>query len=128
MKVIKRAALALAVSVCIGAGAAADSGADLFANQCGTCHTLSAKDAMLQGPNLGDVYGRRVGAVAGFAYSPDFTKAGFVWDGPHLDAYLTNPAAVLADSYMAYQQPDPAIRAQIIAYLKAQAPIYQGGK
>lgn len=29
---------------------------------------------------------------------------------------------------MEYQQPDAAIRAQIIAYLKQEAPLYQGGK
>ncbi len=108
--------------------ACADSSADLFTAQCGTCHTLSAKAPMLQGPSLGDVYGRKVGAVAGFAYSPDYAHANFVWDAPHLDAYLANPAAVLADSYMAYQQPDAAVRAEIIAYLKQQAPLYQGGK
>ncbi len=108
--------------------AAADTGVDLFANQCGVCHTLSAKAPMLQGPNLGNVYGRKVGAVAGFAYTPDFTKANFVWDTRHLDAYLTNPTAVLADSYMQYQQPDAGIRAQIITWLKTQAPLYQGGK
>jgi cytochrome c len=108
--------------------ACAESGADLFTNQCGACHTLSAKDPVRQGPALGNVYGRKVGSVPGFAYSQDFTKANFVWDTPHLDAYLTNPTAVLADSYMAYQQPDASIRAQIIAYLKQQAPLYQGGK
>jgi cytochrome c len=128
MSLLKRAGLALSAALFVAPAAWADSAADLFANQCGTCHTMSAKDAMLQGPNLGDVYGRKVGAVAGFAYSPDYTKANFVWDTAHLDAYLANPAAVLPDSYMAYQQPDPAIRAQIIAYLKAQAPLYQGGK
>jgi cytochrome c len=111
-----------------GAAWAADSGAALFSSQCGVCHTLSAKDPLLQGPNLGDVYGRKVGAVAGFAYTPDFTAAKFVWDDKHLDAYLTNPTAVLADSYMQYQQPDAAIRAQIIAFLKQEAPLYKGGK
>jgi len=120
--------LTMAPILLAATGAAADTGADLFANQCGVCHTLSAKAPMLQGPNLGDVYGRKVGAVAGFAYSPDYAKANFVWDAPHLDAYLTNPTAVLADSYMQYQQPDAGIRAQIISYLKTQAPLYQGGK
>jgi cytochrome c len=128
MSVTKRAGLALTAFIFAAPGAWADSPADVFANQCGTCHTMSAKDPMLQGPNLGDVYGRKVGAVAGYAYSPDYTKANFVWDTPHLDAYLANPAAVLADSYMAYQQPDPAVRAEIITYLKQQAPLYQGGK
>jgi len=125
MRIVVAAPICLTVLPAI---AAADSGADLYANQCGVCHTLSAKAPMLQGPNLGDVYGRKVGAVSGFAYSPDYTKANFVWDAPHLDAYLANPAGVLADSYMAYQQPDASIRAQIIAFLKAQAPLYAGGK
>jgi cytochrome c len=120
--------LIMAPIMLAASGAFADTGADLFANQCGVCHTLSAKAPMLQGPNLGDVYGRKVGAVAGFVYSPDYAKANFVWDTPHLDAYLANPTAVLADSYMQYQQPDAGVRAQIIAYLKTQAPLYQGGK
>ncbi len=106
----------------------ADSPADLFVAQCAVCHTMSAKDPMRQGPNLGNVYGRKVGSVAGFAYSPDYTKANFIWDAKHLDAYLANPASVLPDSYMAYQQPDPAIRAEIIDYLKQQAPLYVDGK
>jgi cytochrome c len=124
----QRYAAVLAVLTMLAPAARADGPADLFAAQCGTCHTMSAKDPMLQGPNLGDVYGRKVGSVAGFAYSPDYLKANFVWDTPHLDAYLANPAAVLPDSYMAYQQPDAAIRAEIIAYLKQQAPLYRGGK
>ncbi len=123
-----RGLLTCATILGLASPAMADSGADLFASQCGVCHTLSAKAPMLQGPSLGDVYGRKVGAVAGFAYSPDYTKANFVWDTPHLDAYLANPAAVLGDSYMMYQQPDAGVRAQIIAYLKAQAPLYAGGK
>ena len=120
---------ALAAAMLFFANAAyADNGATLFSSQCGACHTLSAKDPVRQGPNLGNVYGRKVGSVAGFAYSPDYTKANFIWDDQHLNAYLTQPTSVLPDSYMAYQQPDAAIRAQIIAYLKQEAPLYQGGK
>jgi cytochrome c len=100
MSLLQRAGLALTAAIFIAPAARADSAADVFANQCGICHTMSAKDPMLQGPNLGDVYGRKVGAVKGFAYSPDYTKANFVWDSAHLDAYLANPAAVLADSYI----------------------------
>lgn len=122
------APLLAAVIWVVPAVAQADSPADLFTAQCAACHTLSAKDPMRQGPNLGNVYGRKVGSVAGFAYSPDYTKANFVWDAAHLDAYLANPASVLPDSYMAYQQPDAAIRAEIIGYLKQQAPLYADGK
>lgn len=128
MVFIRRAVLSIFAALALAHTALADDGATLFTNECGACHTLSAKEPVRQGPALGDVYGRKVGAVAGFAYSPDFTKANFVWDDQHLDAYLANPTAVLADSYMGYQQPDAKIRAQIIAYLKAQAPLYQGGK
>jgi cytochrome c len=118
----------LAGALFLANAAYADNGAALFTAQCGACHTLSAKDPVRQGPNLGNVYGRKVGSVAGFAYSPDYTKANFIWDDQHLNGYLTQPTSVLPDSYMEYQQPDAAIRAQIIAYLKQEAPLYQGGK
>ncbi|HQT66783.1 MAG TPA: cytochrome c [Acetobacteraceae bacterium] len=130
---MRPSAIAIGVGLCLTASPfpsplqsarAAQTGAALFADQCGTCHTLSAKDPVRQGPPLGDVYGRKVGSVKDFPYSPDFTKANFVWDSKTLDAYLTNPSAMFADSYMSYQQPDPTIRAQVIEYLKQQAPLY----
>ena len=45
-------------------------------------------------------------------------QADFVWDEARLDAWLTNPQAVIPGAVMAYRQAKPETRAAIIAYLK----------
>ena len=96
---------------------AAPDGASLFRNQCGTCHSRVTGEKR-QGPNLAGVFGRKAGTVPDYKYSPGFADADFVWDGEHLDPYLTNPQAVIKGGVMGYRQADPDKRAAIIAYLK----------
>lgn len=98
--------------------AAPPDGATLFKRQCATCHTISADEPMRQGPPLGGVIGRKAGSVAGFHYSAGFAKADWTWDEARIDAWTTNPQAVIPGAVMAYRQANPAIRHQIIAYLK----------
>jgi cytochrome c len=93
-------------------------GAALFKQQCGTCHTTSLSDALRQGPPLVQIVGRPAGKFEGFRYSPGLARAGFAWDETRLDAWLTNPQAVIPDAVMAYRQAKPETRAAIIAYLK----------
>ncbi len=93
-------------------------GATLFKQQCGTCHTIDPAEPIRQGPPLAKVVGRPAGKVDGFHYSPGLAKADFVWDEARLDAWLTNPQAVIPDAFMAYRQAKPETRAAIIAYLK----------
>jgi cytochrome c len=100
--------------------APAPDGAALFRQQCATCHTLSASDPPRQGPTLAGVYGRKPGSVPGFHYSPGYAKADFVWDDTHLNAYLTNPQAVIPGSIMPYRQAKAPVRQAIIAFLKEQ--------
>src|SRR5690348_416702 len=76
-------------------GTAPPDGAALFKQQCGACHSVTAGDPARQGPNLAGVVGRKPGSVEGFHYSPGFAKTDFTWDESHLDAYLTNPQAVI---------------------------------
>ena len=94
-------------------------GASLFASNCAACHSAVKGGGDEQGPNLYTVYGRKAGSEAGFAYSDGFAKTNFVWDDAHLDKWLTKPTSVISTSYMMYAQPDPQIRADIIAYLKS---------
>jgi cytochrome c len=94
--------------------------AALFRTQCATCHTLNAADPPRQGPTLSGLIGRRAGVVPGYKYSPGFAKADFVWDEPHLDAYLTNPQSVIPGGVMPYRQAKPEVRAAIIAFLEEQ--------
>jgi cytochrome c len=92
-------------------------GAALFKQQCATCHTTNLSDPQRQGPSLFKVMGRAAGKLDGFHYSAGFAEAGFVWDEGKLDAWLTNPQAVIPGAVMAYRQPKPETRAAIIAYL-----------
>ena len=93
-------------------------GATLFKQQCGTCHATTLTEAARQGPSLFKVVGRRAGSAEGFHYSAGFAKADFVWDEARLDAWITDPQAMIAGTVMAYRQPKPEVRSAIIAYLK----------
>jgi cytochrome c len=93
-------------------------GATLFRQQCATCHTIDPAEPIRQGPPLSKIVGRAAGKVDGFHYSPGLAHADFVWDEARLDAWLTNPTAVIPDAFMAYRQARPETRAAIIAYLK----------
>ena len=93
-------------------------GAALFKQQCATCHTTNLSDPPRQGPPLVRIIGRQAGKFEGFNYSPGFAQAGFVWDEGRLDAWLTNPQAVIPGAVMTYRQPKAETRAAIITYLK----------
>lgn len=93
-------------------------GAALFKQQCATCHTTNLSDPPRQGPPLVRIIGRQAGKFEGFTYSPGFAQAGFAWDEGRLDAWLTNPQAVIPGAVMTYRQPKAETRAAIITYLK----------
>lgn len=95
-------------------------GATLFRQQCATCHTIDPSEPIRQGPPLFRVVGRPAGKVDGFPYSPGLANADFVWDEARLNAWLTNPQAMIPDAFMAYRQSRAETRAAIIAYLKEQ--------
>jgi cytochrome c len=93
-------------------------GAALFKQQCATCHTTSLSDVPRQGPPLVQIIGRQAGKVEGFHYSPGLAQAGFTWDEGRLNAWLTNPQAVIPGAIMTYREAKAETRAAIIAYLK----------
>jgi cytochrome c len=93
-------------------------GAALFKQQCATCHSTNLSDAPRQGPTLVRIVGRQAGKVEGFRYSPGLAQAGFSWDESRLDAWLTDPQAVIPGAIMTYRQTRAETRAAIITYLK----------
>jgi cytochrome c len=93
-------------------------GPALFKQQCGTCHATSLSEPPRQGPPLAGIIGRQAGKLDGFHYSPGLAQAGFAWDEGKLDAWLSNPQALVPGSVMAYRQAKAETRAAIIAYLK----------
>jgi cytochrome c len=95
--------------------------------QCAACHTTAQGGPNLTGPNLYGIFGRKAGSVDGFAYSDAMKAAGWIWDAPRLDTWITNPHAVLATTKMSFPGlKDPKDRTDVIAYLKtATSPLPQ---
>jgi cytochrome c len=81
--------------------ATSSDGAALFKQQCATCHATSLSDAPRQGPPLRRIIGQHAGKIDGFHYSSGLAQAGFTWDENTLDAWLTNPQAVIPGAIMA---------------------------
>jgi len=92
--------------------------------KCGICHQVGPGAKTLVGPELNGTVGRKAASIADYPYSPGMKKLGeegFTWTEEHIDKWIADPKAMIADSPMAlaFQGiPDAGERADIIAYLK----------
>ena len=104
----------------------AGEGRDLFIRQCIGCHAFACNrdGAVSYAPKLGGLFGRKAGGVEDFdGYSDGLRNADFIWTDETVDAYLEDPAAISAESAMAFEKvADAAQRRQLIAYLKTEDP------
>lgn len=113
----KRLLLALPLVFLVVPPAGAATPPPAFAT-CRACHAVAPGPSMI-GPSLFGVYGRKAGAVPGFAYSAAFKKLKVSWNDATLDKWLTNPMTMAPGTRMAYPGvADPAQRKAVIAYLK----------
>lgn len=139
-------AMALALSLCLGASAMAQvvgtersrlggaaaaedleperlpdpaRGEKLF-KECRKCHAVQPGEVKI-GPSLAGVIGRQAGSLPAFGYSQDmidFGISGARWDEESLDRFLTRPRALIAGTKMVFQGfRKPFDRADLIAYL-----------
>jgi cytochrome c len=84
---------------------------------CAACHKLEA-GANNVGPSLHGVFTRKAGELPDFRYSPALKRSGIVWTPETLDAFLTNPQALVPGNRMPYAgMADAGNRADLIAYL-----------
>jgi cytochrome c2 len=85
--------------------------------ECAACHKLDAGVNGL-GPSLHGIFERKAGELADFRYSPALKRSGIVWSPQTLEAYLTDPQALVPGNRMPYAgMADPRDRADLIAYL-----------
>lgn len=100
----------------------ATRGQDLFKRQCAACHQIGPKAKNRVGPRLNGIFGRRAGALDGFAYSKSMARMGadgLTWTLDTLHAYVENPKALVSGTRMNYRgMADAADRGALLAYLR----------
>jgi cytochrome c len=85
--------------------------------ECAACHKLDAGSNGV-GPSLHGIFERKAGEWADFRYSPALKRSGIAWSPETLEAYLTDPQALVPGNRMPYAgMADPQGRADLIAYL-----------
>jgi len=101
------------------------NGARQFARKCSVCHTLTPSSKRRAGPTLYGVFGRKVGAVEDYPYSPELLDMDLVWTEETIDRlFREGPDIVTPGSKMPIQRiKRDSDRQDLIAYLKqATAP------
>ena len=112
-------AVALLAGPAMNATAAdAAHGQELYESRCGGCHSL---DSNRVGPAHRGVFGRKAGTAPGFSYSPAVKNSGVVWEEKTLNAWLTDPQALIPGQRMNFRVATAEDRADIIAYLRQQS-------
>lgn len=107
------ALVSLAPATSWAAGDAA-RGAQAYEARCGGCHSVETDRV---GPRHAGVFGRLAGSVPGFDYSPALKGSGITWNAATLERWLTDPEKLVPGQRMGYRVDDPALRADLVAYL-----------
>lgn len=86
---------------------------------CSACHAVGGDSTEKIGPHLRGVMGRRAGAMDGYTYTKALRESGLTWDRATLDRFLTNPAALVPGTKMAFAGlRDADQRTAVIDYLE----------
>ena len=90
--------------------------------QCKRCHQVGGGAEHRIGPQLNDVFGRAAGSLADFRYSAAMKAAGsggLLWTEATLDAFLSDPAALVPHSRMSFAgMAETGDRTDLLAWLR----------
>jgi alcohol dehydrogenase (cytochrome c) len=92
------------------------AGKTVFENQCASCHSVEPGKQSF-GPSLAGVMDRQSGTLPGFTFTPAMTNAHLIWNAKTLDEFLTSSTQKVPGTSMPVSLPNPAARADVIAYL-----------
>ena len=96
----------------------ATAGADSFDANCADCHSLAKPLKNKKGPGLAGIVGRQSASAPGFDYSEAMKAANLTWTKEKLDAYITNPKALVPNDKMKFKGlADATERANLIEFL-----------
>ena len=99
-----------------------DRGQTLFA-ACIACHAVADGATHGIGPDLAGIVNRPIASADGFRYSQALAKSPGRWTEQNLDRFLADPQAFAPGNTMQFSGlPNPADRAQLIAYMKGADP------
>ncbi len=89
-----------------------------LATPCWECHDITGTGVNV-GPHLSELYGRQIGSLQSYGYSPGFREARWSWDARSLDIYLANPQGSMPGTTMVSPgMTDPRQRADLLFFLK----------
>jgi cytochrome c len=92
------------------------------AKKCAACHTFGKGEPNRVGPNLYGIVGRAKASEAGFNYSAAMKAQKGNWTPEDLDAYLTNPKALVPGTTMSFAGiPRGKERADLIVFLNGKS-------
>lgn len=119
-KWVARVAVAAALAALTSPSHAAGDplkGATLFRGRCAVCHSVDPAKPNAVAPTLAGIIGRRAGSLPERNYTAAIKTSKIVFTPAVLDTFLTNPQATVKGTTMPISLPDPAQRADVIAYL-----------
>ncbi len=110
--------LAPAVEEALPAGADPD-GARVF-RACSACHALTATAGPMAGPSLHGIFGRRMGSLPGYGYSPRLARGDITWTPETVaDLFTRGPDVVTPGTTMPVQRlGNPGDMAALIRFLE----------
>ncbi|MHC8314897.1 c-type cytochrome [Pseudomonas sp. LB3P31] len=96
-------------------------GAQVFANECAVCHSVTKGMTGMMGPNLAGVVGRKSGSLDGFRYSQAMRSKDIDWQAENIAQLIAQPQAFVPGTYMPYMGLASADdRQAVVCYLKQQ--------
>ncbi len=94
-------------------------GARVF-RACQACHALTAEAPPMAGPSLHGIFGRRMGSLAGYAYSPRLAQGDIIWTEETVaDLFTRGPDVVTPGTRMPVQRlSEPSDLAALLRFLQ----------